>query len=105
MSDEIDKALAGLTKPELVKVVKTIMGQIMYPLSIARIARGVRGKTLRVKAAAAWQRYEEIQIPESKDLGPLLAAVQEKEAAYAEYERLWQLADEVEFGTKRGAAQ
>lgn len=104
MSDEIDKALTGLSKPELVLVVKDIMRNFIYAPSLARIVKGIKARVLREKAEAAWQRYLDIQIPECNDPGPLLAAIKEKEAACAEYERLWKLADELEFGTKRGAA-
>lgn len=100
MSDEIDKALAGLSKPELVLVVKVMMRNFIYAPSLARIVKGIKSRVLREKAEAAWQRYLDIQIPECNPLGPFLAAVKEKEAACAEYERLWKLADKIEFGTK-----
>ena len=104
MSDEIDKALAGLSKPELVLVIKTITRNFIGPKSLTRIVKGAKAMVLREKAEAAWQRYLGIQVPEPCPMGPFLAAIQEKEAARAKHERLWQLANDVEFGMKREVA-
>ena len=106
MSDEIDKALAGLTKKELIEVIRVIYPHTYFcTQSINRVAAKVKARSLRAQAEAAFARYEAFEIPDHNgDFGVWIAAVATREEAFSEYMRLNDRADEIEFGTKRGAA-
>ena len=105
MSDEIDKALAGLTKKELIEVIRVISHTYFLTESINGVVVKVKARSLRAQAEAAFARYEAFEIPDHNgDFGVWIAAVATREEAFSEYMRLNDRADEIEFGTKRGAA-
>lgn len=106
MSDEIDKALAGLTKKELVEVIRVIYPHTYFLAeSINGVVVKVKARSLRAQAEAAFARYEAVEIPDHNgDFGVWMAAIDTREKALSEYMRLTARADEIEFGSKRGVA-
>ena len=106
MSDEIDKALAGLTKKELVEVIRVIYPHTYFLAeSINGVVVKVKARSLRAQAEAAFARYEAVEIPDHNgDFGVWMAAINTREKAFSEFMRLTARADEIEFGSKRGVA-
>ena len=105
MSDEIDKVLAGLTKKELIEVIRVISHTYFLTESINGVVVKVKARSLRAQAEAAFARYEAVEIPDHNgDFRVLVAAINTKEKAFSEWVRLTDRADEIEFGSKRGAA-
>lgn len=102
MSDEIDKALAGLTKKELIEVIRVIYPYTYFLAeSINGVVVKVKTRSLRAQAEAAFARYEAVGIPDHNgDFGVWMAAIDTREKAFSEYMRLTDRADEIEFGTK-----
>lgn len=107
MSDEIDKALEGLTKKELIEVIRLVYpGRCFSTESLSEIAIKVKARSLRAKAEAQWALYEAVDVPAAGEgLAGFFAAINKREEAFSEYMRLSDRADELEFGTKRGVAR
>ena len=105
MSDEIDKALAGLTKKELIEVIRVISHTYFLTESINGVVVKVKARSLRAQAEAAFARYKAVEIPDyNGDFRVWVAAINTREKAFSEGVRLTDRADEIEFGSKRGAA-
>ena len=105
MSDEIDKVLAGLTKKELIEVIRVISHTYFLTESINGVVVKVKARSLRAQAEAAFARYEAVEIPDHNgDFGVWMAAIDTREKAMSECMRLTARADEIEFGSKRGVA-
>ena len=106
MSDEIDKALAGLTKKELIEVIRVIYPYTYFRAeSINGVVVKVKARSLRAQAEAAFARYKAVEIPDyNGDFRVWVAAINTREKAFSEGVRLTDRADEIEFGSKRGAA-